>query len=154
MRNLALILGAVAVLAVSLVLVQGADDDGAETSGATQATTAPAAAATPGASTSSTSTAPAAPAPEPAAPKVPTVVFADGAPRGGVRKLSFDKGDEVRFRVRSDVADEIHVHGFDEYVDVVAGKSVMIAFEARFDGAFEVEMHGSATPIASLVIQP
>lgn len=153
MRSTALIVAAVAVLALGFVLVQGADDEGSVTSADTSAqqTAEPAAAAT--AASQATTTEATAPAPEPK-PQTPTVEFADGEAKGGVKKLAFDKGDRVRFRVRSDVADEIHVHGFDEYADVEAGKSVTIAFEAEFDGAYEVEMHGSGTPVASLVIQP
>jgi hypothetical protein len=71
-----------------------------------------------------------------------------------VRKLAFEKGERVRFKVRSDVDDEIHVHGFDEYADVKAGGSVTISFRAEFDGAFEVEMHDTGTQVASLEIQP
>ena len=50
--------------------------------------------------------------------------------------------------------DEIHVHGFDEYADVAAGRSVTLSFDARFDGAYEVEMHESGTQVATLEIQP
>lgn len=155
MRNAVLILAAVAVLAVGFVLVQGGgDDDGAATSAAvttTQETAGPAA-ATPAASAPGT-TQEAAPAPPPK-PATPTVVFADGQPANGVKKLSFDKGEEIRFRVRSDVAEEVHVHGFDKMKDVPAGGSVTFAFPAEFDGAYEVEMEGSGTQIASLEIQP
>lgn len=150
MRNTALIVAAVAVLAVGFVLAQGGDDDGTPTSvgvATTQETAAPAATAPP----ASTSTPTEAPAPE---PKIPTVVFADGEPKGGVRKLDFEKGDEVRFRVRSDVAEEIHVHGFDETEEVAPGQTVDFEFTAEFDGAYEVEMERSGTEIASLVIQP
>lgn len=152
MRNTALIVTAVAILIVGFVLVQGAGDKGSGTSAGTtttQETAAPAATT----STPATPTQEPVPKPEPK-PKVPTVEFADGKAKGGVKELSFDKGEQVRFRVRSDVADEIHVHGFDKYADVEAGKSVTIAFNARFDGAFEVEMHGSGTQVATLAIQP
>ena len=144
MRNTALIVVAVALLAGGLLLVQGSGGEGGATdTGTTTAQeTAPPAASTPSAAE-----------PEPA-PEIPTVVFADGRPRGGVKRLSFDKGDRVRFRVRSDVADEIHVHGFDEYADVAAGRSVTLSFDARFDGAYEVEMHESGTQVATLEIQP
>ena len=152
MRNTLLVVVAVAVLAVGFVFVTGDGDEGSGTSAGTTTTqeTAAPAAATPAAASTTQA---AAPAPAPA-PKVPTLVFADGAPQGGVRELRFDKGDDVRFRVRSDVAEEIHVHGFDKTKDVEAGKSVSFAFPAEFDGKYEVEMEGSGTQIASLEIQP
>ena len=155
MRNAVLIVAAVAVLAVGFVFAAGAGDpDGSATSAGTtttQETAAPAAPTPP--TTKSTPEPDHAPKPDPR-PAIPTVSFTDGAPRGGVKTLAFDKGEQVRFRVRSDVSEEIHVHGFDEYADVPAGGSVTIAFAARFDGAFEVEMHGSGTPVATLEIQP
>lgn len=153
MRNPGLIVAAVAVLVVAFVLLQGGGDQGAGTSAGvstTQETVAPA--ATTSAPEASTTPEPeATPAPK---PEVPTVEFADGEPKGGVKKLEFDKGEQVRFKVRSDVDEEIHVHGFDETKDVAAGKSVTFAFKAEFDGAYEVEMEQSGTEIASLVVQP
>ena len=46
----------------------------------------------------------------------------NGKPVGGVRKLEFAKGDSAEFVVDSDVADEVHVHGYDIMGDVEAGK--------------------------------
>jgi hypothetical protein len=37
----------------------------------------------------------------------------NGQPQGGIQKITVNKGQRVRFRVVSDVADEIHVHGYD-----------------------------------------
>lgn len=149
MRNTALVAVAVAVLAVGFVLVQGSDD-GTSTSAERTTPTTPAA---PNATTTPEATTPA-PAAEPAEPEVPTLVFANGEARGGVKRLSFTKGDQVRFRVRSDVAEEIHVHGFDKMEEVPAGGTAAFAFTATFDGAYEVEMEGSGTQIATLEIQP
>ena len=50
---------------------------------------------------------------KPTAPAIPTIVVRDGKPVGGVEELEYDAGEEVRFKVRSNVADEIHVHGYD-----------------------------------------
>jgi hypothetical protein len=154
MRNIGLIVAAVVVLVVGFVLVQGAgDDDGSPTSAGVTTTqeTAPPAASTPTEAPATTTEAAPEPAPE---PEVPTVTFADGKVEGGVQKLSFDKGDQVEFKVRSDVADEVHVHGFDVMKDVAAGGSVTFAFEATIDGAYEVELEGSGTQLATLEIQP
>lgn len=155
MRNFGVIAAALAVLVVAFVLLQGAGDEGSGTSAGTettQATAAPAATPEPTAATTTTEAAPA-PKPKPK-PAVPTVTFEDGEAKGGVKDLTFDKGEQVRFRVRSDVADEIHVHGFDRYADVEAGQSVTIAFAAKFDGIYEVEMHGTGTQVAALRIVP
>ncbi|HEY7630858.1 MAG TPA: hypothetical protein VH817_09165, partial [Thermoleophilaceae bacterium] len=42
----------------------------------------------------------------------------NGKPQGGVQKISVNKGDPVRFKVNSDVSDEIHVHGYNFHKDV------------------------------------
>ena len=36
-----------------------------------------------------------------------------GKPVGGIKTITVNKGDQVRFVVNSDVGDEIHVHGYD-----------------------------------------
>jgi hypothetical protein len=90
----------------------------------------------------------------PAAPRVPTLVVEDGRPRGEVRELTFSKGERVRFRVRSDVAEELHIHGYDRYVDVAAGATTTVSFPASIEGIFEVELHGAGQQLASLRVEP
>jgi len=87
-------------------------------------------------------------------PPVPTIVLRNGKPVGGMRELAFDSGEQVRFRVRSDVADEIHVHGYDLTADVAAGDAIAFAFPADIEGIFEVESHESGEQIAELRIEP
>lgn len=85
----------------------------------------------------------------------PQVVVVRGAnPVGGIKKLTFNKGDRARFVVDSDVADEIHVHGYDLMKDVGAGHRITFDFAATKDGIFEVELEGHKRQIASLQVQP
>ncbi len=85
----------------------------------------------------------------------PQVVVVRGAsPVGGIRKLTFNKGDRARFPIDSDVADEIHVHGYDLMKDVAAGHRITFDFAATKDGIFEVELEGRKRQIASLQVQP
>ena len=91
---------------------------------------------------------------KPKPPPIPKVTIKDGKPVGGVKKLSFDKGERVRFVVESDVSDEIHVHGYDLMKDVEAGSKVTFAFPAKIDGVFEVELEDRGEEIASLEVQP
>lgn len=133
-RKLAVIAAGVLVLVVAFVVL-GSGDPAKTTTTTAAGTSQPASTAA-------------------AAPSVPTVTFAGGKPSGGVQTLSFTKGDEVRFKVTSDVADEIHVHGFDKMADVKAGGTVSFDFPATFDGQYVVEMEGAGTQIASLEIQP
>lgn len=152
----------IAVLAVAVVVAvvgffvarDAADDDESSTTATvtvTQTATAPSEAE---AEVEPESEAPA-PEPErPAEPRPPLIVVRDGEPDGGVRELSFEKGGEVDFRVRSDAADEVHVHGYDETAALPAGKTVRIRFPASIDGRFEVELHGAHTQIARLEVTP
>ena len=85
---------------------------------------------------------------------MPTVVVRGGKPVGGIKKLKFAKGDQVAFRVRSDVADEIHVHGYDFKRDVPKGGTAAFSFRGTIDGIFVVELEGRGEQIASLEVTP
>jgi hypothetical protein len=149
-QRLAIVVGAIVVLIVAYVLISGGSDDG--TKDATQpAATQPAATQ----STESTDTSPTTTATEPAAaPAPPTVRVVDAKPQGGVKKLTFKKGDQIRFRIVSDTADEIHVHGYDLMKDVAKGGSVTFSFKGSIDGRFVVELEGHGEQIAELDVEP
>ena len=86
--------------------------------------------------------------------KVPTIVVENGKPVGGVRSLTYNKGEQVRFRVDSDVSDEVHVHGYDIMKDVKAGGSVDFDFPANIEGLFEAELEGRKEQIVELTVNP
>lgn len=100
----------------------------------------------------------AAPAPdagrEASEPDIPVIVIRGGEPVGEVAELEFRRGDRVRFAVRSDAGDEIHVHGYDIYRDVEAGERTEVGFPAEFDGVYEVELHEAGAEIAQITIRP
>ena len=157
------VLGGLAVLLIVFVVLRGNDDNGSSSSSsAPQTTTTSSAAdstasdpasgststATPTSSTGSTSTAT---TPEPA---VQTVRVVNGQPAGGIKTISYTKGDQIRLKVQSDTADEIHVHGYDLKKDVTAGGSVEFDFKATIEGRFEVELENAGTQIAMLEVDP
>ena len=86
--------------------------------------------------------------------KVPTIVIRNGEPVGGVKQLEYDAGDEIRFEVKSDVADEVHVHGYDLMQDVPAGGTVSFDFPAEIEGIFEAELEGRKEQIAEITVNP
>jgi len=88
------------------------------------------------------------------APKIDTIVVKDAKPVGGVKTLSFANGDQIKFKVDSDTADEIHVHGYDLAKDVAAGGSVTFSFKADIEGVFEIELENLGVEIASLEVTP
>jgi hypothetical protein len=83
-----------------------------------------------------------------------TVTVVDAKPKGGIEKLSFKKGDQVRFKVVSDTADEIHVHGYDLAKDVPKGGSVSFSFKGSIEGRFVVELEDHHQQIAELDVTP
>jgi hypothetical protein len=85
---------------------------------------------------------------------LPTIVVRGGKPVGGVRELDYAAGEEIRFAVRSETPDELHVHGYDVERPLPAGRTVRIGFEASIEGIFEAELHGSGEQIAELRIEP
>jgi hypothetical protein len=88
------------------------------------------------------------------APRVPMIQIKDGEPVGGIQDLSFNEGDDIRFRVDSDAAWEIHFHGYDIPMDVEAGGSVTFDVPATITGVFEVEIEQTATQIAEITVNP
>jgi hypothetical protein len=114
---------------------------------------APIATATAEATATETAEATATATPEPT-PEVEVVRFQGGKVVGGVAKLRFEKGETARFAVRSDVADEVHVHGYDLMEDVKAGGTVRFAFKADIEGIFEVELEGQKIQLAQLRVDP
>jgi hypothetical protein len=91
-----------------------------------------------------------------AEPEVRTVriVVQNAAPKGGIVRETVEKGDRVLLVVKSDVADEIHLHGYDASRDVEAGGTARLAFTAKLVGRFEVELEQRGVPIAEITVEP
>ena len=140
-----ILIAAVAAVVVLFVVLAGGDDDNSDKTGTTQTQ----------ATTGTSRTTGQKPAqPKPAQPPVERIVVVGGKPRGGVERLSYESGDRVQFTVTSDVADEVHVHGYDVSKDVPAGGTVRFSFPARIEGVFEVELEGRKQQIAELRVSP
>jgi hypothetical protein len=85
--------------------------------------------------------------------KVTTIVIKHGKPVGGIADLTYNKGEQVRFKVDSDVSDEVHMHGYDIMKDVQAGGSVSFDFPASIEGVFEAELEGRKEQILELTVK-
>jgi len=92
--------------------------------------------------------------PKPEKPELPVVEVAAGKPVGGVQELEFKSGEEARFEVMADAVDELHFHGYDLYVDVVAGKTTDVSFKADIEGVFELESHTTGELLAEISVVP
>jgi heme/copper-type cytochrome/quinol oxidase subunit 2 len=85
---------------------------------------------------------------------IPLIRVEDGAKVEGLDTLSVRIGESVIFDVASDQADEIHVHGFDLYFDVMPGQNTRVEFSADATGIFEVELHDSLVKLLDIEVTP
>jgi hypothetical protein len=139
---------AVAILVVAFVVLRPSSDDPETTADAPTATATPTATSTPAPGDTST------PTPTPTPTPKPTVDPGPLLTGNKVVKLRFDKGETVRFRVRSSEAEEVHIHGYDIKKDLKPGQTARVSFKATIDGIFEIEFEHSATQIAELRVDP
>ncbi len=134
-------LGIAAVIAVvAVILLAGGGDETDRSANSAQT-------ATPTASASDDEAA-ATPTPTPT-PKPPPLLQA-----GSVKALTFKQGETVRFRVRNDTAEEVHIHGYDIKKELEPGKVETVSFKATITGIFEIELEGSGTLLAQLKVVP
>ena len=76
-----------------------------------------------------------------------------GKPVGGITRADVKKDDHVVLVVHSDVADEIHLHGYDKHVDVEAGGTARLPFVANIAGVFEAELESRKLQILELTVK-
>jgi heme/copper-type cytochrome/quinol oxidase subunit 2 len=81
-------------------------------------------------------------------------IQARGDGSGSIRRVTIEGDQRVTLIVSSDVADEVHVHGYDLMADVAPGSPARISFEASVPGRFDVELESRAIQIAELRVSP
>ena len=146
-RVLVAVLALVVAVALFFVLRGNDDDSSSDTT-------------TPAAATTTTTTASEEPEQNPDKPKpppesrIPLIEVVNGEPKGGVAELSFTKGEEIRFVVTSDVADHVHLHGYDVFQDLAAGGKAEFSVPATIEGVFEVELEDRVVPLAEITVEP
>lgn len=77
-------------------------------------------------------------------------IVIEGTTVTGGGTLSVPVGETVTLRITSDIADEVHIHGYDLVLDLEAGVQSEISFAADIPGVFEIETHHSRLVIANL----
>jgi hypothetical protein len=81
---------------------------------------------------------------------VTQIQFRNRQPVGGVKEITVNKGDHVRFEVRSDMTADIHVHGYEFEKPAKPGGTVAFDFPANLDGEFEIEAHPNGNEKAGI----
>lgn len=148
-QRLLLSAAAAAIVVIAFVALRPGDSDNGASAPTTTPPPATAAARPPVATTAE-------PAPPPPAPRPSYVqIRVKGSqPVGAIKKITVRKGDTVRFEVRSDQADEGHLHGYDISKPVGPGKRARYMFNAKLEGIFELELENAGVPIAELQVNP
>jgi heme/copper-type cytochrome/quinol oxidase subunit 2 len=121
-------------------------DDGEEASSTTAAVTTTS-------TTTATSTSAAATTTAGFAGKLIQVRVAGGKVETAERRVTVSRGDRVRVQVESDVADEVHVHGFDLSKQVGPGTPATVEFTANLPGVWEVELENAKRKLFDLAVR-
>ena len=82
------------------------------------------------------------------------ITIRGGRPVGGIRRVTVARNRPVVLVVRSDVADHVHLHGYDVMRDVAPGAPAQLAFRATIPGRFEVELEDRRLQIADITVRP
>ncbi|GAA3179987.1 hypothetical protein GCM10010531_37540 [Blastococcus jejuensis] len=80
------------------------------------------------------------------------VEVAGGQVTGDTGRVPVAAGEHVTLSITSDVADEVHVHGYDLDAELVPGTPAELTFDATIPGVFEVELHESGTVLLTLQV--
>lgn len=149
MRLLSLMLGS--------ALLVGACSGGGEvstttfgdlTTGSAEATTAPSTTPSSIASTSVVVTTTTVPTEE----GVTHISVVGGVVEGGPAQIEAALGSELHIVVLSDVADHVHVHGYDLFFELAPGESIDIVLTVDVPGVFEMEMEETGLLIAEIEV--
>ena len=130
----------VGVVALALLAACGDEDDSPTVDSGAQVTTTTASPSGGGSATSST------------AGTVLAVTVRGGTVEGASRQRAA-LNQPVTIRVTSDVADEVHVHGYNKTAAVAAGRTAELTFVANISGVFEVELEKSHKTLFTLEVR-
>ncbi len=79
------------------------------------------------------------------------LTITDGSVEGGVRRVAARVGQWVTLRVSGNASDEVHIHGYDLYIELIEGQG-RLTFEASIPGVFEVELERAHTLVLQLEV--
>lgn len=83
---------------------------------------------------------------------VERIAVSDGEVAGGPARIETPVGGDVTIVVSSDVADTVHLHGYDIEVPVAPGEPVTLTVTADIPGVFEIELEEAGLKIGELVV--
>ncbi len=86
--------------------------------------------------------------------EVPRIKVEDGVKTEGPDTISVRVEETVQFEVEADIADEVHVHGYDLTFETIPDEEVLVEFLADATGIFEVELEGLGLHIVDIEVTP
>jgi hypothetical protein len=89
-----------------------------------------------------------------AEPEPISIVVKGGKPVPGPRIVKLKRDDPVVMHVVSDMADELHVHGYNLQVALKPNEPATLKFVARRTGRFSFELHKSGAELGVFEIYP
>lgn len=81
------------------------------------------------------------------------ISYAGGRVSGVGSRAKVALGSAVLLRVTSDVADTLHLHGYDKQVPLVAGSAAELRFTASMAGGFELELEGLGKTLTQIQVE-
>ncbi|MEU9028377.1 hypothetical protein AB0D46_12695 [Streptomyces sp. NPDC048383] len=89
----------------------------------------------------------------PQADRTVTLAVRDGKVHPAPDRTELKRGERVALIVTSDLADTLHVHGYDKELTLPAGQEATLVLTADRTGLFEVETHTSGLLLTQLVVR-
>lgn len=86
-------------------------------------------------------------------PKTVEIAYRDGEVQVERSPVMVTLGEQVVLEVGSDVADHVHVHGYDLMTEVGPGGPSTLEFTAELPGVFEVELEDAGVRLVELQVQ-
>lgn len=75
-------------------------------------------------------------------PGPPLIRIEQGKRVSGPEVIRVQQGERVEIRFISEQAAELHLHGYDRYLELPAGDETRLILQAEHSGRFEYELHG------------
>ncbi|MDP8930931.1 MAG: hypothetical protein M3O70_20755 [Actinomycetota bacterium] len=93
------------------------------------------------------------PAPTPTTDEAVHIEVAGDQVKSGPSRIAAKVGEDVKIVVTSDVADTVHLHGYDVEVPVAPGQPATLTVSADIPGVFEIELEDGGLKIAELAVR-
>jgi hypothetical protein len=90
----------------------------------------------------------------PASPKVFDLVIRRGRVVSGPPVIQVQQGDDLVIHFTPDVADELHLHGYDLHAKMRPNETTTLQFSATRTGRFGYELHRAKTELGALEVYP